>query len=275
MPNDGATPPTRPAPPQGLPPIERLTAIMARLRAPDGCPWDREQTHQSLRRYLEEEAAELIDAIDQSDDDAMRDELGDVLLQVVFHAQLAAERDAFTLDDVATAIADKLVRRHPHVFSDATAAHAGDVEAIWQAVKDTERAQPRGPLDGVPASLSPLTRAHEVTRKAARTGFDWPNLDGVLAKLDEETAELREAIATDDPNRIEDELGDLLFVLVNLARKLDLRAADALRRATTKFETRFLRSLEILAQDGVDPTTATLERIDVAWDQAKAEQRGQ
>lgn len=208
---------------------------MARLRAPGGCPWDAEQTFATIAPYTIEEAYEVADAIARADMPALRDELGDLLFQVVYHARLAEEAGAFDFADVARGITAKMVRRHPHVFGGEAAA------PDWEAAKAGERAArgEAGVLDGVPVSLPALTRAEKLTRRAARVGFDWPDAAAVLAKLDEEVAELRAELPGGDPVRLADELGDMLFVMANLARKLGLDAEACLRGANAKFTRRF------------------------------------
>ena len=225
--------------------LGRLVDIMAKLRAPGGCPWDREQTHASLRPYLLEEAYEVLDAIDHGDTDALRDELGDLLLQVVFHSELAGETGAFTIADVANAIASKLVRRHPHVFGDVAVRDAGDVMRNWREIKAAERAAKQadaggsaGVLDGVPRALPALARAQKVGDRLAHVGFDWDDMAGVLAQLDAERAELAEAIAAGDQAAARRELGDVLLTLTSAARHLDTSAELALAEATDRLATR-------------------------------------
>jgi MazG family protein len=258
----------------------RLVELMGRLLAPDGCPWDREQTLPKLRRYVLEEACEVIDAIDGGDRDELRDELGDLLLQVVFQAELARAEGSFGPDDVVAAICDKLVRRHPHVFADAAVDGSADVLRNWERIKAGERSsKPKkergGVLGGVPRSLPALTRAQRVGEKVARVGFDWPDARGSRGKVGEELGELDEAIASGDTDRIEAELGDVLFALVNLARHVDVDAEGALRRTIDKFTKRF-DHVEARVQEthGGWPTVAagdplTLEELDGYWDEAK------
>jgi tetrapyrrole methylase family protein/MazG family protein len=221
----------------------RVADTMSRLRAPDGCPWDRDQTHQSLVPYLIEETYETVDAIAAGSPSALKEELGDLILQIAFHAQLAAEAGAFTFDDVLQACAEKLIRRHPHVFDPrADRAHsAKDVVGQWDAIKQREGKPARGPSleDGVPKSLPALARAQQVQTRAARVGFDWDKADDVLAKLDEEFVELREAVSGGDQARTAAELGDVLFTVVNLARRLNLDPESSLRASITRFASRF------------------------------------
>jgi ATP diphosphatase len=221
--------------------ITRLLGIMARLRDPaGGCPWDQVQDFATIAPYTIEEAYEVADAASRRDMPALKDELGDLLFQVVYHARMAEEAGAFSFTDVAAAIADKMLRRHPHVFGDEAARAAGAHTEAWEAQKEAERraAAQEGVLAGVPAALPALTHAEKLTKRAARVGFDWPNAGTVLDKLDEEVAELRAELAEADPDRLEDELGDMLFVLANLARKLHLDPEAALRRANAKFTRR-------------------------------------
>lgn len=246
--------------------LQPFADVIASLRAPDGCAWDRKQTHASLRRYLIEEAAELADAIDDADDAAMREELGDVLLQVVLHAQIADERGAFTLQDVVDGIRDKMVRRHPHVFDPASTLTASEVEAQWQASK---RAEGRTVLGGVARSLPPLERAHELAERAAKVGFDFGTADEALRKVDEEEQELRAAVAAGDASGVSEELGDVLFAWANVARLSGVRAADALRATTDKFQRRFGYIERRLAEQGRHPDDASLAEMDALWDEAK------
>jgi len=254
----------------------RLLAIMARLRAPDGCPWDRVQDFASIAPYTIEEAYEVADAIARSDWPALADELGDLLFQVVYHARMAEEEGRFAYADVARAIADKMVRRHPHVFGDDTARDAAQQTHAWEAQKASERAAraETGTLAGIPVGLPALTRAAKLTRRAARVGFDWPDAEGVLDKLAEETAELRAELPQANRARLQDEVGDMLFVLANLARKLDLDPETCLRAANAKFERRFGAVEASLAAQGRQPADATLEEMEAAWQEAKRAERG-
>ena len=263
-----------------------MPAISARLRAPDGCPWDQEQTHASLRKHLLEEAYEVYDALEAGATPALAGELGDLLLQVVLHAQLASEAGVFDLADVQAAIATKIVRRHPHVFGDAEARTASDVNRQWERIKADERAeagageQPgdgaalsRGALDGISASLPALAASQEMQERAANLGYDWPSIDGVLDKVVEETDELRAAVDDPDPAAWAEEFGDLLFVLVNVARKRGIEAEAAVRAANAKFRRRF-GSVERQAADrGVALRDLDFAALDELWDAAKAEER--
>lgn len=266
-------------------PIDRLLGIMARLRDPDnGCPWDRGQSFATIAPYTIEEAYEVADAIDRGDMAALKDELGDLLFQVVFYAQMAGEQRTFDFDDIASAIADKMVERHPHVFGNVEMRSADAQTHAWEAQKAQERAKKAetdgaaaGILDGVAQALPALTRALKLQRRAAREGFDWPDLGPVLAKIDEELAEVRHEVAEGAaPARLADEVGDLLFACVNLARHLKIDPEDALRKGNSKFVERF-RSVEAgLARDGRTPSDATLEEMDELWEAAKrAENRAE
>jgi tetrapyrrole methylase family protein/MazG family protein len=256
-----------------------IARIAARLRADDGCPWDREQTHESLRKHLLEEAYEVYDALAGGATMALADELGDVLLQVVLHAQLAAEAGVFDLSDVEQAIASKIVRRHPHVFGDAEARTANDVNRQWERIKATERAEaaadaadgegPRSALDGISPSLPALAASQEMQERAANVGYDWPSIEGVLDKVAEELDEIRRART---PAERREEFGDLLMVLVNVARKEGIESEAALRAANDKFRRRF-RSVETqAAARGVALRDLDFAALDELWDAAKAEE---
>jgi MazG family protein len=249
--------------------VNRLHEIVRRLRAPDGCPWDREQTHQSLRTALIEECYEVVDAIDRGDDANLREELGDLLLHVVFHSHLADERGAFDFDGVAADICEKLVRRHPHVFGDDSAANTEEVLQKWEQIKRTEKGEGASVIDGRDSALPALLRAQNVQKKAARVGFDWSETEPVFEKLSEEIAELREAVGGGDALAMEDELGDLLFTVVNLSRKLKLDAETSLTAATNKFIRRFQVVERSLAADGLRMEDTPLAELDVRWNAAK------
>jgi MazG family protein len=260
--------------------FDELVSIMARLRAPGGCPWDREQTYASLSQYLLEEAYETFDAIHEADatgDTAnLREELGDLLLQVVFHATIGAEKGDFNIDDVAAGVAQKLVLRHPHVFGDAKLERAKDVLDNWDQLKADERAASgkkvkdhNSILDEVPVHFPALLEALKVTTKAAKVGFDWEDRDQIFAKLDEEVAELKEAIEENDRAHIDEEVGDLLFVIVNLARKLDIEPETALKRVNRKFRQRFRFIETELRSAGKKPEDSGLDEMDALWNAAK------
>lgn len=253
--------------------LERLVDIMARLRGPDGCPWDREQDLRSVRPYLIEEAYEVLEALDADDVPEHRTELGDLLLQIVFQARLREEQGAFAFADVADAVSDKLVRRHPHVFGDTKVEDTREVLANWARLKEQER---RGQgkvdpsaLDGVPTALPALVRAERLGEKASRVGFDWPDAAQVRRKVDEELAEVDEAIAAGNRERLSEELGDLLFSVAQLARRLDIHPEDALREAGTKFDRRF-RDMERRARArGQELRELDADALDALWTEAK------
>jgi len=253
--------------------IDRLLAIMARLRDPvSGCPWDREQTFATIAPYTIEEAYEVADAIERGDVADLKDELGDLLLQVVFHARIAEEAGQFTFDDVVNAISDKMIRRHPHVFGALAYDSAAAQTEGWEAIKAAERAgkgEKAGVLGDVPVGLPAMLRAVKLTKRAARVGFDWPDATAVIVKLQEEVIELEAEIASGDKEKARQELGDLLFVCANLARKLGADPEDALRFANAKFARRFAFIEARLADAGRSPTDATLDEMEAIWTQAK------
>lgn len=248
-----------------------LVRIMARLRAPGGCPWDREQTHRSIKPYLIEEAYEVAEAIEHGNATELCHELGDLLLQVVFHAEMAAEAGQFTIHDVVQAINEKLVRRHPHVFADAAVADKEEVLRNWSRIKAEEREESadRSALAGVPRTMPALLRAQRLGEKAAHVGFDWAAPSGVLRKVREEVDELEEALAGQDRKAVEAELGDLLLALSSLARHLDLRAEDALARSADRFERRFRHMESRLRLEGRHLEAAADEEKDALWEEAK------
>jgi len=257
-------------------PIERLLGIMTRLRDPaSGCPWDLKQDFRSIAPHTIEEAYEVADAIERADLAALRDELGDLLFQVVFHAQLAAERGAFGFEDVVQAICDKLTRRHPHVFAGIPVADADEQSRIWEQLKAQERraqGDGNGALAGIPLALPALSRARKLGRRAADAGFDWPDPSGPRTKIDEELAEL-DHVSNEggDVGRLEAELGDLLFSVVNLARHFDIDPEAALRRANDRFVRRYAHLEQSLAARGIGPAAAGAELLDQLWAAAKAE----
>jgi MazG family protein len=263
--------------------IRRLLEIMTRLRDPaGGCPWDKEQDFATIAPYTIEEAYEVADAIQRGDMAALKDELGDLLFQVVFHAEMARERGAFDFVAVAERISDKMLRRHPHVFGDAEVKSAEAQTRAWEAHKAAERAasassegRPHGALDGVALGLPALMRADKLQRRAARVGFDWPATAPVIDKIEEEIGELRREIeAGACPDRVEDEIGDLLFAVANLARHLAVDPEAALRHANAKFERRFRRIEQWLEKEGRSPAEATLDEMEALWLQAKSEETG-
>ncbi len=260
-------------PPASLPPVERLRAIAACLRAPDGCPWDRAQTHASLRAALLEETYEVLAAIDAGDDANLREELGDLLLHVVMHAQMAAERGAFDLDAVATTVCEKMIRRHPHVFSAGVAADAAAVLARWDEIKRQEKGTPpESRLDGLLAALPALARAQKAQQKAARAGFDWQAAAAVLAQVREEVEEVAQETGRKkaDAAALAEEIGDLFFATVNLSRWHGLEAELILNQATDKFVRRFQRMEAALQAAGRRWEDASPQELDALWEQIKA-----
>ena len=255
--------------------FEDLVAIMDRLRDPGGCPWDREQTYATLRGYLVEECYEAVDAIDRDDREGLREELGDLLLQVVFLSRLAREEGAFDTGDVVEGIAAKLVRRHPHVFGDERASSSGEVLKRWEEIKREEKkAGGREPADasvlaGIPRSLPALVKAQRLGTKAGRVGFDWPSDEDVVRKLEEEAGELRRALASGDRDQLLDEIGDALFTVTMLARRLEVDADAALAHANAKFERRFRYVEERLRERGVAVSDAPLDLMESLWEEAK------
>lgn len=260
--------------------LDRLLEIMRRLRAPDGCPWDRVQTFRTIAPYTIEEACEVAEAIEHGTMPELRDELGDLLLQVVYHAQMAEEEGAFDFDELSRAIADKMLRRHPHVFGTEPGGPRADPDSFdWEGLKAAERAEKgetrESVLDGVAVTLSGMTRAVALTKRAARVGFDWIDPRDVLAKIDEEAGELVAEIGRADQQTIEEEYGDLLFVMANLARHLKVDPEAALRRANAKFERRFRGIEAALAEDGRTPDDASLEEMDALWNRMKLAERAE
>jgi len=257
--------------------LRRLLDIMAALRDPDtGCPWDKLQTFETIAPYTIEEAYEVADAIAQRDFSALPDELGDLLFQVVYHARMAEEAGQFAFADIAKCITDKMIRRHPHVFGDAAARDAAAQTAAWEVQKSAERAARKqtGALAGVPVGLPALTRALKLTNRAARVGFDWPDADQVLAKLDEEIQELKAELSDADPVRLTDEVGDMLFVLANLARKLNLDPEACLRHANEKFSRRFNAMESAFEADAKSMRDLSLDELEAGWQRVKAAERG-
>jgi MazG family protein len=256
--------------------VTKLVGLMQRLLAPDGCPWDREQTLATLVPYLVEETYEVVDALAAGSVPDHREELGDLLLQVVFQSELRHAEGAFGIDDVARGIVAKLVRRHPHVFGEVKAQNADEALASWAKLKAEEKAKQgkKGALDGIPKSAPALLRASRAGEKAGAVGFDWPDATGPRKKVDEELGELDQALASGDRAAIESELGDTLFALVNLARKLGLDAESALRAATDRFGKRFAHVEETLAAQGRAVRDASAEEQDRLWEAAKVAERG-
>jgi tetrapyrrole methylase family protein / MazG family protein len=267
--------------------FEKLAAVQARLRAPDGCPWDREQTHASLRTYLIEEAYEVLEALESGDDGKFAEEMGDLLLQIVFHSEIAKEEGRFDVSDVIRQVHDKMVRRHPHVFGEKRAKDSAEVLKNWEQIKKEERiaAGKKGVegarredkaaslLDGVSKALPAALEGFQLTRRAARIGFDWDNVEGVFDKLSEEGDELREAVNAKDAGRIEEEMGDLLFAAVNLARFLHIDPEIALKKANAKFSSRFRRMEELAAKGGKALADVPREKMEEFWETAKGAEK--
>jgi len=256
--------------------LTRLIEIMEALRHPQtGCPWDIQQDFSTIAIYTIEEAYEVADAIASRDFVALPDELGDLLFQVVYHARMAEEAGHFGFAEVARAISDKMIRRHPHVFGEAAARTAGMQSAAWEEQKAAERAgrAETGTLAGIPVGLPALTRARKITARAGKVGFDWPDAEAVIGKLEEEIAELRAELAVADPERLADEFGDILFVAANLARKLDLDPEACLRQANAKFSRRFGQVEAALAEQGRTPAEASLEEMEALWQAVKRTER--
>ena len=252
--------------------LARLVEILCRLRAPEGgCPWDIRQEKKDICRYVIEEAYELVESIDRGDPAHQQEELGDLLFQILFLIRLAEEKDEFTLSDVFTGIAEKMIRRHPHVFGDVKVATVGEVKANWDRIKrDVEQKKPvKGLFSGIPRALPALMRAHKIGSKAAGVGFDWPDTAGVVAKLEEEIGELKQALQQGTKEKIGEEIGDVLFTLVNLSRFTDVNAEEALRACNEKFIRRFSFIEEKLQSEGRSVGAANLEEMDRLWEEAK------
>ena len=251
-----------------------LVEIMKILRSKDGCPWDAEQTHESIKKNFIEETYEVIEAINKKDSELLCEELGDVMMQVVFHAEMEAEEDVFTIDEVTDGVCKKLIERHPHIFSDVKVDGVEDVLTNWDSIKKKSKKQKTqtDSMNSVPRELPALMRSTKIQEKAAKTGFDWDNSDGVYEKLDEEISELKEAVLTGNQDDINEEFGDVLFTIVNLSRFIGCDAEEALTGATDKFIRRF-SSVERLAKErGIDMKNTPLEELDKLWDEAKSEE---
>ncbi len=251
--------------------FEGLLEIMKRLRSPDGCPWDREQDMKTLKPYIIEEAYEVLEAIDDDNMVEIKEELGDLLLQVVFLSELASESNDFDINDVISGISEKLLRRHPHVFGDEKSDTAEEVVKNWASIKiDEKKAKGKKTvLDGVPAHMPALLRAHRLTEKASRVGFDWTHIDDIFKKLDEEIGEFEEAVATKDVSKMEDELGDVIFSLVNISRFLEINPEESLKKTIRKFVSRFSFIEESLDMKGIDIREANLDEMEKLWNDAK------
>ncbi len=257
--------------------FQELVEVMARLRGPGGCPWDRKQTFDTIKSYLLEETYEVMDAIDRRDWQELAEELGDLLLQPVFFAAMAAEQGLFTICDSLDAIHQKLIRRHPHVFGDATAETAEEVKERWEEIKKKEKERAEGPaslLNAVPRNLPALVEAEKISHKAAGAGFEWESVEGVIAKLQEEAAELAAAQESGDGEQIEHEIGDLLFTVVNLARFLKVDPEQALRKTNARFRRRFAHMENEIARAGSSLAEVSLERMEELWQEAKRGERG-
>ena len=262
--------------------FEKLVQIMATLRGPVGCPWDKQQDRNTLKPMLVEETYEVLEAIDNNDAEGLSEELGDLLLHIVFQAQLGKEDGSFDIDRVIDGICDKLVRRHPHVFGNDTASSPEEVIKNWEAIKAQEKTkklkdrtpEQRSLLEGIPSKLPAIHEAHQISSRAARVGFEWPDIEGVFDKLAEETHELREAMTGPEDSRqsrLEDEIGDILFVIVNLARFLKIDSESALKRANRKFKTRFQFMEAELARAGKNLETTSLDEMESLWQKAKSQ----
>lgn len=251
--------------------INDLLQIMAILRSPGGCPWDAEQTHESIRTSLIEETYEVIEAINQNDRELLLEELGDVLLQVVFHAEMEKETGSFDFSDVADGVCKKLIERHPHVFGEVTVSGTGDVLANWDEIKRKSKGQKTqgSSMMKVPKELPALMRAQKIQSKAKKVGFDWPSVDGAFAALESEIVELKSAITSKNQDEIDEEFGDMLFSCVNIARFIDVDAELSLTRSNDKFIARFLVVEKLAEERGIDMKTSTLEELDKLWDEAK------
>jgi MazG family protein len=263
--------------------FEKLVEIMATLRGPDGCPWDKQQDFNSLKPMLVEEVYEVLEAVENNDSEGLSEELGDLLLHVVFHAQLGKETGQFDIDTVIGKISDKLVRRHPHVFGSETASTPEEVIKNWEAIKAQEKAEKlknrtpeqRSLLEGIPSKLPAIHEAHQISSRAARVGFDWPDVNGIFDKLQEEVRELQEVISSssgeEKRDRLEDEIGDMLFVIVNIARYLKIDSESALKRANRKFKSRFQYMEKELAGQGKTLDQTSLDEMEALWQKAKSE----
>ncbi len=251
--------------------LEQLVSLMARLRAPNGCPWDKEQTLESLRPFILEEAYELVEAIDQSYPAAIREELGDLLLEVLFVSQICAEKAQFTIKDVMKTLEEKLVRRHPHVFRANKAKDSKEALARWDKIKDSEKQSSSSVLEDVPRALPALVRAHKLSSRAARVGFDWKSVDDVLEKLSEELRELENARNSNNADLLAEELGDLVFTIVNLARHLKVDPEMALHSTNRKFVKRFQHVERRLAEQNRDFADASMEEMEALWEEAKVQ----
>jgi tetrapyrrole methylase family protein/MazG family protein len=251
--------------------FKRLVSIMENLRSSHGCPWDREQTMESLKTYLIEEVYEIMEAIEENDPEALREELGDLLFHILFLSRIAEEQGAFDIWDVIDRISKKMVTRHPHVFGEKKVSSSSEVEVNWSDLKEKEKSNRRSILDGIPKHLPALLRAHRITERAGRVGFDWEKTDDIFEKLDEEIGELNQALSQGHRQKIEDELGDVVFVLVNVARLVGINPEEALRKTTDKFIRRFHYIEKTLERSKKSLKEASLEEMDRLWEQSKDE----
>jgi len=252
--------------------FQKLVDLMATLRGPEGCPWDKKQTPQSLKPFLVEECYEVVDALDEGNPEKIKEELGDLLFQIMFHARIAEEQGHFSIVDVITAIDQKMTRRHPHVFGNKKLATDREVLANWEEIKKKEKGHEgrKSLLEGVPKELPSLLRAHRLQERAARVGFDWNHLNEALPKLDEEIAEFKESLKSEDASKIEEELGDLFFMLVNLSRFLDVNPDEALRKTISKFIKRFRYIEESASNAGKSLNDMTLDEMEALWQESKS-----
>lgn len=256
--------------------FDRLVEIMETLRGGQGCPWDRKQTRDSLKPYLIEEAYEVLEAIEEKDADKLKEELGDLLYQILFHAQISRENGEFDIEDILSAGCEKMVRRHPHVFGDQKAESAEEVLKQWEAIKKEEKGEGRkSVLEGVPPHLPALLRAHQLQARAARVGFDWEHVDQVFSKVKEEMTEFEEAFRAKDREDMENELGDLLFALVNIGRFIEVNPEDALRKSISRFISRFRHIEEEIARQGREWRDVSLDEMEALWQEAKALEKRQ
>ena len=251
--------------------FDKLLSIMTKLRNTGGCPWDHEQTHTSLIPYLIEEAFETVDALESSNKEHIKEELGDLLLQIVFHAQIAEEEGSFNINNVIDSISEKLIRRHPHVFGNAQVKNASEVSANWEKIKAEEKKNttPASLLDSIPKSAPALFQAYKITKKAAKAGFDWDKPEDVVKKMEEELEEIKKAVQNKDDLNLREEIGDFFFCIVNLARHLKVEPEEALRQTNHKFRNRFFRMEKCIQEDGKKFETLTLKELDEYWNHIK------
>ena len=262
-----------PKPPSDTESFQSLVEIIAALRGPDGCPWDKEQTHESLTQYAMEEAHEFADAVENKGDEDICEELGDMLLQVVLNAQVAKDRNAFEIKDVIKSISEKMIERHPHVFADEKFENSEAVRENWDKIKNKGKTESSNPFASIPNTLPALQRSQKIGHKSIRYNFDWDKVEDVVAKVDEELAEVKEAIASKNQDHIRMELGDLLFAVTQLSRHLEVDAEQSLRQANKKFENRFAAMSELLVADSMDIKKMTVDELEVYWAKAKQQEK--